>query len=125
MLPRMNADMAADIPNRKPVGFNPEVAVLAAEKRIMDIITSSKGNGPLCVVEDYVWNQKRGAVHWHILLWCKPGTVPANPVMAEVPRGANTACKVSAYLRKLALKMQKHLRCVPNRCFKGMYGKKV
>ena len=105
--------------------------MLDAEKRfdwLMGIITSGKGDGPLGLVQDYVWKkeyQKRGAVHWHILLWCKRSTIPENVVMAEVPHGADSLCKVSCYLRKLVLKLQKHTRCVPNRCFKGSFGKKL
>ena len=34
--------------------------------------------------------QKRGAVHWHMLLWCKPGTIPEHCIMAEVPRSSDT-----------------------------------
>jgi hypothetical protein len=30
--------------------------------------------------------QKRGAVHDHMVFWIKPGTIPANDVMAEIPR---------------------------------------
>lgn len=124
-------DLSYDNPNRQPVGNRPEVAVLAAEKRfewVMGIITSKKGNGPLGLVQDYVWkkeHQKRGAVHWHILLWCKKDTIPDHVVMAEVPRGPDTCCRISAYLRKLVLKLQKHTRCIPTRCFKGSFGKKL
>ena len=63
-------------------------------------------------VEDYVWKkeyQKCGAVHWHMLLWCKPGTVPEHCVMAELPRGPDTNGSVAAYLRKIVQKMQRHL----------------
>ncbi len=53
----------------------------------MRILTSA--DGPLGCVEDYVWKkeyQKRGAVHWHILLWVKPDTTPDRMVLAKVPR---------------------------------------
>lgn len=72
-------------------------SVIAAEKRflwIMDILRSE--NGPLGTVEDYVWKkeyQKRGAVHWHMLLWVKPGTTPDHAIMAELPRGPDTTDK--------------------------------
>ena len=76
----MNEDVARDWEDRRAVGWSPEVAVMAAEKRfewIMKIL-SRDGDGPFGIVEDYVWKkecQKCGAVHWHMLLWCKPGTV--------------------------------------------------
>ena len=48
---------------------------------------------PLGVVQDKVVKkeyQRRGAVHWHMLLWVKPGTAPSYAVMAEMPQGPNT-----------------------------------
>jgi hypothetical protein len=83
-------------------------------------------DGPLGEVQDYIWKkeyQKRGAVHWHMLLWIKPGTAPDVPVMAEVPRHCDCSNLVAAYLRKLVLRVQMHQRCVANRCFKGSGGK--
>ena len=101
--------------------------MIASEKRfmwVMDILRSE--NGPLGTVEDYVWKkeyQKRGAVHWHMLLWVKPGTVPNHAIMAELPRGSDTNDKTSAYLRKLVMQMMQHKVCVPSRCLKGSRGK--
>ena len=69
---------------------------MAAEKRfewIMKIILSRDGDGPFGIVEDYGVEkeyQKRGTVHWHMLLWCKPGTIPEDCIMAELPRSSNT-----------------------------------
>ena len=45
--------------------------------------------------------------------------------MAEIPRGVDTSCKMSAYLRKLIIKFQKHTYCVPNRCLRGFGEKKL
>jgi len=51
---------------------------MSAEKRFqwfMHILQSD--DGPLGSVEDYVWKkeyQKRGAVHWHMLVWVKART---------------------------------------------------
>ena len=120
-------DIVRNIADRQPVGWHPHICVMAAEKRfnwIMGILRSP--DGPLSQVEDYCWKkeyQKRGAVHWHMLFWVKPGTAPEGIVLAEVPRGLDTAHPVAAYLRKVVLQMQMHGRCNPNRCFKGSYGK--
>ena len=67
--------------------------------------------------------QKRGAVHWHMLFWVKPGTAPKGVVLAEVPRGLDTSHPIAVYLRKVVLQMQMHGKCNSNRCFKGSYGK--
>jgi len=87
-------------------------------------------DGPLGSVEDYVWKkeyQKRGAVHWHMLVWVKAGTIPDGAIMAEVPCPPSTDSEelsmVGLYLRKLVLKMQMHGQSVPRRCFKGAFGK--
>ena len=94
---------------------------MSAEKRFkwfMTILHSD--NGPLGYVEDCVWKkeyQKRGAVHWHMLVWVKSGTIPDGAVMAEVPRPPSTdnedLRRVGMYLRKIVLKMQMHGQCVP------------
>ena len=124
-------DVARDWADRQAVGWFPEVAVMAAEKRfewIMKIILSRDGDGPFGIVEDYVWKkeyQKRGAVHWHMLLWCKPGSIPEHCIMAELPRSSNTNDCITAYLRKIVQKMQRHCRCVPERCLKGYGGKRL
>ena len=87
-------DLARKI-DRQPVGSHPEFSVIAAEKRFLWLFEILKNeNGPLGTVEDYVWKkeyQKRGAVHWHISLWVKPGTVPTHAIMAELPRGSDTS----------------------------------
>ena len=124
-------DVARDWADRQAVGWSPEVAVMAAEKRfewIMKVILSRDGYGPFGIVEDYVWKkeyQKRGAVHWHMLLWCKPGTIPKHCIMAELPRSSDPNDSITAYLRKVVYKMQRHYRCVPERCLKGYGGKRL
>ncbi len=46
-------------------------------------------NGPLREVVDY-WSrqefQSRGAIHTHMVVWCKEGTIPDKVVCAELPR---------------------------------------
>ena len=120
-------DLAARVSDRQPVGWHPEVSVLAAEKRYRWLINLLKNDdGPLGQVEELVVKkeyQKRGAVHWHMLVWVKPGTAPPHAVMAEVPRGPDTSDKVAAYLRKIVETMMLHRVCNPNRCLKGIYGK--
>lgn len=56
----------------------------------MNVLTGA--NGLLGTVEEYVWKeyQKRGAVHWHMLFWIKPGTEPED---------ADTSNQVAAHLR--------------------------
>ena len=121
-------DLSKDISDRQPVGPKPQISVLAAEKRydwFMSILRSPDG-GPLGVVKDSVVKkeyQRRGAVHWHMLLWVEPGTAPKHAVMAEMPRSADTSDVVAAYLRKLVDNMLKHKVCYPSRCFKGSHGK--
>ena len=121
-------DLAKDLSDRQPVGFKPQFSVLAAEKRFdwfMSILRSSEG-GPLGVVTDSIVKkeyQRRGAVHWHMLIWVEPGTAPPHAVMAEMPRAADTSDVRAAYLRKLVSNMLQHKTCYPSRCFKGSHGK--
>ena len=127
----MFRDLARDIENRQAVGFHPQMSVMSAEKRfqwIMRILASP--DSPLGYVEDHVWKkeyQKRGAVHWHMLFWVKPDTIPEGVIMAEVPRIPEIEDEhlqnIGRYLRKIVVKMQHHRRCVPTRCFKGSFGK--
>ena len=92
----------------------------------MNILCSDEG-GSLGIIQDKVVKkeyQRRGAVHWHMLLWVKPGTAPSYAVMAEMPRGHNTTNDVrAAYLRKIVEQMQQHKTCYPSRCFRGSLGK--
>ena len=103
---------------------------MAAEKIfewLMKIILSHD-DCPFGIVEDYVWKkeyQKHGAIHWHMLLWCKPGTVPEHCIMAELTRSSDPNDSITAYLRKIVHKMQCHCRCVPERCLKGYGGKRL
>lgn len=121
-------DLASALSDRQPVGRKPHVSVLAAEKRyewFMSILRSPTG-GPLGIVEDLIMKkeyQRRGAVHWHILLWVKPNSSPNHAVMAELPRSSDTNNKCAAYLRKLVQHFQAHKTCHPSRCFRGSHGK--
>ena len=88
----------------------------------MNILRSPEG-GPLRVVVDSIIKkeyQRRGAVHWHMLIWVEPGTAPPNAVMAEMPRAADTS---DVRVRKLLENMLQHKTCYPSRCFKGSHGK--
>ncbi len=84
----------------------------------------SNPNGPLGQVIDW-WDRKefqgRGAIHNHMVVWCKEGTVPDNVVCAEVPRGSdgNTmADSLSSYVKHLQIH-----KCRPDRCNKTTHGK--
>ena len=118
-------DVARDWADRQAVGWSPEVAVMAAEKRfewIMKLVLSRDGYGPFGIVEDFVWKkeyQKHGAVHWHVLLWCKPGTILKHCIMAKLTRSSDPNDSITAYLHNLVYKMQRHYRCVPECCLKG------
>lgn len=91
----------------------------------MNILRSSEG-GPLGVVTDCIIKkeyQRRGAIHWHMLIWVEPGTAPSHAVMAEMPCAADTSDVRAAYLRKLVENMLQHKTCYPSRYFKGSHGK--
>jgi len=82
-------DLARNVDDRQAAGFHPQVSIMSAEKRFqwfMHILQSD--DSPLGSVEDYVWKkeyQKWGAVHWHMLVWVKAGTIPDGAIMAEFP----------------------------------------
>ena len=111
------------------VGSHPLESVLGAEKRFsafMDLLLDKK-SGPVGEVTDYVTKkeyQRRGGIHWHILVWVKPGTAPENVVMAELPRASDPNDKRAQHIRRMVQKFQMHRECHPERCFKG-YGGKV
>ena len=80
--------------------------------------------GPLGKVVDYVWKkeyQKRGAVHWHMVLWMEPGTIPTDAVVAEMPQPADTNSTIGKYLRKMVRKLETHDYCTP-KCFQKAFG---
>ena len=74
-------------------------------------------NGPLGRVIDW-WHRKesqsRGAIHNHMVVWCKEGTIPENVVCAEVPRGAEDNPTVNS-LKSFVRRLQMH-RCRKNKC---------
>ena len=67
-------------------------------------------------------HQKRGGIHWHILLWVENGTMPDNVVQAEMPRYHDTSNVVARYARYMVNKYQMHRECFPERCNKGPRG---
>ena len=122
-----NINLDKPIPNRQPAGACPDVCVMAAEKRFqwfMNTYLCSNKEGPLGKIVDYAWKkeyQKRGAVHWHMLLWVKAGTIPDDAVVAEMPRPADTSSTTGKYLRKLVRKLKMHNYCTP-KCFQKVFG---
>ena len=68
-----------------------------------------------------VKSQNRGALHIHMILWIKEGTIPDNVIVAELPRGDD---EDSQHLRELVQKFQVHT-CRPNRCFRTTSGKVI
>ena len=46
-------------------------------------------------------------------------------IMAELPQSSNPNDNISTYLRKIVHKMQRHCRCLPERCLKGYGGKRL
>ena len=77
-------------PGEMPVLFPVEMAKAFYRRFDMfmtNIIRNRKG--PFGIVQEYWWRveyQKRGGLHIHMVVWCKPGTVPANVISAEMPR---------------------------------------
>ena len=72
---------------------------------------------------EYWWyrveSQNRGALHIHMILWIKQGTMRGDAIIAELPRGND---EESQHLRELVEKFQVH-KCRPNRCFLTTRGK--
>ena len=122
-----SVNLAEPVLNRQPAGGYPDVCVMAAEERFqwfMNTYLRSNKEGPLGRVVDYVWKkeyQKRGAVHWHMLLWIEPGTIPGDAVVAEMPRPADTNSVIGKYLRKMVRKLETHEYCTP-KCFQKAFG---
>ena len=123
------SDLSTKGNNGESVGPHPLESVLGAEKRFsafMDMLLDKKSS-PVGEVMDYVTKkeyQRRGGIHWHILVWVKPGTAPENVVMAELPRASDPNDERAQYIRRMVQKFQMHRECHPERCFKG-YGGKV
>ena len=112
-------DLSIESNDKMSVGPHPLESVLGAEKRfsaMLEILLNKKG-GPLGIVKDYVIKteyQKRGGLHWHILFWVEPGTVPDNVVMAEMPRHSDTSNVEAQYARRMVQKFQMHRECYPS-----------
>ena len=68
-----------------------------------------------------VESQNRGALHIHMILWIKEGTIPDNVIVAELSRGNDEDCQ---HLTELVQKFQLHT-CRPNRCFHTTSGKVI
>ena len=92
---------------------------------MVDIILDKKC-GPLGTVIDYAVKkeyQKKGGLHWHILFWVEPGTIPDDVISAELPRSSDITNVQAQYARKMVQRYQVHRECYPERCFKGYAGK--
>ena len=95
----------------------PSQSVMAAEERFQWFMNNYLKKGkeaPLGKIVDYVCKkeyQKRGAVHWHMLLWIEPGTIP---VVAEMPCAKDTKHPTAKYVRRLVKKQQMHGTCTSN-----------
>ena len=90
----------------------------------MNTYLRNSKDGPLGKVVDYVWKkgyQKRGAVHWHMLLWIEPGTIPDDAVVAEILQPADTTSSIGKYLRKMVRQLETHDYCTP-KCFQKAFG---
>ena len=77
----MAQDPAMEFPTETVVAFQKRFQ-LFREKVLED------SNGPLGQVNDYwcrVEYQQRGALHVHMVVWCKPHTIPDDAIMAELP----------------------------------------
>ena len=66
-------------------------------------------NDPLGEVIDW-WDRKefqaRGAIHNHMVVWCKEKTIPGHVVCAEMPRGSElnpTVNSLKSFVRRLQL----------------------
>ncbi len=68
-----------------------------------------------------VESQNRGALHIHMMLWLRPGSMKEDAVVAELPRGDDEASKA---LRAKVLKFQMH-NCRPMACFRNKKGKVI
>ncbi|RWS20829.1 Pif1p-like protein, partial [Leptotrombidium deliense] len=106
-----------DIPNKKrsPVNFPCEV-IIAAQQRFLHTMHLIKSQNLIGEVENWYFRaeyQNRGAIHWHIVWWVKPGTIPPNCIVAELA-DANSTDPDVRYLRQLGLAFQIH-SCRP-RC---------
>ena len=92
------------VSDRQPVGWHPEVSVLTAEKRYRWLINYLKSDdGPLGQIQELVVKkeyQKRGAVHWHMLVWVKPGTAPPHAVMAKIPEDQTPLTRLPLMLER-------------------------
>ncbi|XP_065054148.1 uncharacterized protein LOC135682959 isoform X4 [Rhopilema esculentum] len=81
-------------------------------------------NGPLGEVIDW-WDRKefqaRGAIHNHMVVWCKEKTIPDHAVCAEMPRGSELNPTVNS-LKSFVRRLQVH-RCRKDKCFTSSHGK--
>ena len=67
--------------------------------------------------------QSRGAIHNHMIVSCKDGTVPEDVVYAEVPRGVEDNPMVHS-VKSYVCRLQIHI-CCENKCFIDSRGKQL
>ena len=65
--------------------------------------------------------QARGAIHNHMVVWCKEKTIPDHVVCAEMPRGSELKLPVNS-LKSFVRRLQVH-RLRKDKCFTSSHGK--
>ena len=106
-------DLSTKSGKGEPVSPHPLESVLGAKKRFsafMELLLDKK-TSPVGEVIDYVTKNKyqvRGGIHWHILVWIKPGTAPGNVVMVELPCASDPNDKRAQYIRRMVQKFRIH-----------------
>jgi len=82
-----------DIAKKKePAVHHPVPVIVAAQKRFRFIWQQIRKLKILGDIQCHFFRaeyQNRGAIHWHCIVWVKPGTMPCNLISAGLPRGSD------------------------------------
>ena len=101
------------------------MSVNISSKDLKHLLTFFQGKKFVFVEVQNWWyrveSQNKEALHIHVTLWIKEGTIPDNVIVAELPRGDD---EENQHLRELVQKFQVHI-CRPNRCFHTTSGKVI
>lgn len=92
----------------------------------------SNKKGPYGEVYAFWWRheyQKRGAIHTHIVLWCKESNTNTiqDSIFSMMPRCSNPSSDVASFFKKCRRDIwdsQRHNICKQDRCFKGWGNRK-
>ena len=93
----------------------------------------SNKDGPYGDVHAFWWRheyQKRGAIHTHIVLWCKDAdssNASKEPIFSMMPRCKDPPSDLRSFLmncRQSIWDSQRHQTCKQDRCFKGWGNRK-